>query len=116
MQGTMLIFKPSTIEPEVHPFKRPPKLQELQRAVGGWLEAVPHFLAIKHAGREHRCVAFCNEDGKLERSSYSHSFVGPLPINMEATRRWQQLNPLGGDYLVGNIAVLFGDPEFMESL
>jgi hypothetical protein len=65
------------------------------------------------------CVAFCDEDGKRKG----------MPQNQIATAFWEHslkrkgrsLSAMpsftgGPDFLVGPIAVLFGDREFMGSL
>ena len=88
----------------------------MQKAVGGYLEVVPHFHSIDYDGAVRKCVALCNEEGKLDRPATDY----------RTTRR----DGYGGkrcsaitasvapfpDYLVGNIVVLFGDREFMEAL
>lgn len=116
MNGTLLVFKPGVSKPEISRFTRAIKTDELQAAIGGgWLEIVPNFTTIKHDGKIRRCVAFCDEEGKLARGR------GPLLPNEAATYRWElaQLRtptPLLNDFLVGSIAVVFGDAEFMEAL
>lgn len=46
------------------------KLEELQKLVGGFIEAVPHS----------RPIAYCNEEGRLNH----------LPVNSCASRRFSQ--------------------------
>jgi hypothetical protein len=120
MKGTMLIIPPGDIDvrPEVRRFDRPPSLDELTSAVGGYLEAVPWFTTVAFAGTVFNCVAFCNEHGKINH----------LPLNEGATMQWQRAlkrhgqslhddrNQAPKDWLVGPVVVLFGDREFMESL
>src|SRR5262245_35255356 len=118
MRGTMLVFQPYHAQPARTELTAPPELEALQHAVGGWLEAVPHFDRIEIDGGEQRCVALCNEEGKLNH----------LDHNSRATVLWHQalrfaglpglILPNGGlaDYLVGNVIVLFGDREFMDAL
>lgn len=79
--------------------------------VGGWIEDIPLFSTYLVDGKKVDCVAFCNEEGKL---------LG-LPINVTTTKLWyEHLAPLCkydlNDVLVGDIAVVFGDKEFMKSL
>ena len=57
------------------PLDGPPTLERMQKAVGGDIELVPHFLSWR--GRP--CVAFCNEYGKRLR----------LPVNRMATTAWE---------------------------
>ena len=88
----------------VRPLDGPPGLEELHRAVGGWLEAVPYFTAF--CGDP--CVAFCDEDGKLKR----------LPVNAVATLHWQAAvgcNVLD-DILVGPVVVITGPHSFLRQL
>jgi len=87
----------------------PPELPALKVAIGGgYIEVVPGFERITLDDGEHACVAFCDEDGKRKQ----------LPVNRIATAAWWKqlaVNP-GGDVLVGDVAVVFGDAEFMEQL
>jgi len=113
MQGTIVIFKPDSAEPEVREINEPPTLELLKDAIGGgYLEVVPGWDRITHAGDRHRCIAFCDEDGKHKQ----------LPMNMMATMLWdkcmRQACGIGcaPDYLTGQIAVVYGDEEFMEAL
>jgi hypothetical protein len=112
MQGTIVIFKPDSVEPEVREISEP-TLELLKDAIGGgYLEIVPRWNKIAHAGDHHRCVAFCDEEGKLKQ----------LPMNMMATRLWDKCmrqaygTGCAPDYLAGQIAVVYGDEEFMEAL
>lgn len=51
-----------------------PDLKQLQGAVEGLIETVPHL--VKFEGRN--CEAYCNEEGRLHN----------LPLNPEATKVW----------------------------
>ena len=113
MKGTVLIYKPGTTIPEVKEIEGPPTLDVLKDAIGGGhLESVPYFHSIQHGRQRHRCAAFCDEDGKVKG----------LPMNMLATQLWDQSMrrshgcSASPDFLVGQIAVVFGDAEFMEAL
>ena len=111
MKGTMLIYRPGSQSGERREFDHPPELEELQAALdGGYLESVPYFQSIDVDGTRHTCWALCDEEGKLKH----------LDINLHATMLWEQsLRRLGthvDDVLVGPVAVLFGDDEFMEAL
>lgn len=114
MRGTILVYKPHVAKPEVRSFTRALDLGELKDAIGGGLlEMVPGFTSIAYDGEIHRCVAFCDEEGKLERGR------PPMALNVEATRQWLARLPPDlktRDYLVGQVAVVFGDDEFMEEL
>jgi hypothetical protein len=120
MRGTMFVFEPGKEGPRGVPFDRAPKLEELKAAIGGGhLEVVPGFTDIGYQGVVMNCVAFCDEDGKRKE----------MPVNEIATAFWEHslhrkgkslanTPPMfgGPDVLVGSIAVVFGDREFMGSL
>lgn len=117
MKGTILSIKVTGTE-TIREIDGEPTLELLKEAIGGgYLEIVPGFNRYKHNGEAHDCVAFCDEEGKLEGMSY----------NADATRYWQQALLAQGhpglvkrgvmlDYLVGTIAIVWGDDEFMEAL
>ena len=73
---------------------------------GGYIQMVPQF--GMYQGR--KCVVFCDEEGKLKG----------YPPNNRATELWAQslgIQPFRlGDHLVGDIAILLGDDEFLASL
>lgn len=80
-----------------------PKLESLQKAVGGYIEVIPFF--VRFQGSD--CVALCNEEGKL---------IG-LPFNASATDAWRK--QCGGwinDVLVGSVAIVCGDAELLSEL
>jgi Domain of unknown function (DUF3846) len=93
------------------------QLQQLQEAVGGYIELVPGFTSIDVNGETVACLAFCNEHGKINN----------LPVNYRATKLWDQALrrdsgrglslPAGGiaDYLVGSIVIVHGEEmQLME--
>jgi hypothetical protein len=88
----------------------PVPLKLLQEAVGGYIEAVPYFSTYEGEP----CVAFCNENGKLDG----------LSLNIRATEAWDigMGGPLarGGramsDVLVGDVIIITGDVEMLEEL
>jgi hypothetical protein len=79
----------------------PLTLDYLQDAVGGLIEAVPHWRMYNGE----RCVAFCNEEGKIRG----------LAPNKQATTLWYKM-VVPEDYLVGDIIIVQGDKAFMEAL
>lgn len=95
-----------------------PKYELIVAAIGGGsLEVVPFFSHYTHNGKPVTCVAFCDENGKE---------TGML-INQYATECWNKsLNASGRgslmsegeliDYLVGKIAILYGDDAFMRAI
>jgi hypothetical protein len=83
--------------------------RHVKDAIGGHLEIVPYFNKFLDSRvNEHvHCVAFCNEEGKLN----GHE------MNILATVMWHDVAPqMKHDYLVGDIAIVYGDEEFMENL
>lgn len=82
----------------------PPTIEQLHAAVGGYIEMVPFFTTFE--GNE--CVAFCNEEGKLEG----------LPPNIPAQILWQIAvrRVIRDDLLVGPIVVITGDEELLRAL
>lgn len=76
-----------------------PSLRRLQWIVGGSIEAVPHWTSFQGTD----CVAYCNEEGKLEH----------LPINHVATAAWHHQAGLLShpDWLCGHVVVIVGLPE-----
>lgn len=85
----------------------PALFERLREIVGGWIELVPLFETIVINGERVPCVAFCNEEGKLDG----------LELNTVATAMWRK--SAGGDIddmLFGPVAVVIGDEEFLESV
>jgi len=117
MRGTLLVFQPHAL-PHVREFLQPPSQEEVQAVVGGDLQAVPGFRSIRYGNMVMDCIALCDANGNLEN----------LAINNLATIAWKEalrravdaglwrseLMPTGP--LVGTVAVLFGDREFMDAL
>lgn len=103
MKGTLTVVHPSgEITKKEYSSEIP--LEDLQKTVGGYIELVPFF--TQYEGRP--CRAFCNEYGKLNQ----------LPYNEPATALWEQVfgRSVRPDFLVGSIAIVTGDREFMEEL
>jgi hypothetical protein len=106
MYGKALIYRAGSERPEVQELVAPPELEWLQGIVGGYIEGIPHWDRIEWCGASRPCIAFCNENGKLDG----------LPLNRTATREWYAIVGIVPDVLVGDVVVLFGDREFMREL
>lgn len=118
MEGTAIVYHADGSVNLHGPLKEGPPLKWLREQVKGHIELVPLFQSIKVGGIEHKCIAYCNEEGKLHL----------MPVNRTATELWDSsiktinrgsLRDKDGQYLdvlVGSIVVLFGDEEFMEDL
>ena len=103
MKGTQTIIKTNgeVISTEI---TKSPGFEAFQKIVGGNIELIGGFETYegKPAG-----LALCNEEGKLKG----------LPINQKATRAWR--DALGfdpGDILVGDVVIITGDDELLETL
>lgn len=103
MQGKLYVIKASG-EVSEEALTNAPSLETLQSIVGGYIQIIPSFSTYRGA----ECVAFCNEEGKLDG----------LPVNRSASVAWQQA--VGrfriDDFLVGDVAVVCGDEELMADL
>lgn len=101
MNGKCLIIAVDGTETEID-FDHVPTLAEMKSAINnGWVEVVPYFETFRGIN----CLAICDEEGKVKR----------LPVNMKATEHWhQQVRP--ADFLVGPIAIYYGDDEFMKGV
>ena len=107
MRGTMVVIATNG-DTNATVYDRALELEDLSKAVGGYIEIVPRFTSFSWHGSAERCVAFCNEEGKLNG----------LELNQVATLLWH--SALGrrsvNDVLVGPVAIVFGDTSFMEEL
>lgn len=102
MKGEAVIYKTDGTR-EFLKFDKPIELAVLNKAVGGSIETVPYW--NEHLSR--KCVAFCNEEGKL---------LG-LPFNGKADLLWHiDRSHAVNDHLYGDVIVIMGDDEFMEAL
>jgi hypothetical protein len=110
MRGTVVIMFPDGGSQATH-YERPLTLPELKDAIGGgYIEVVPGFVswADRRSGKRVKCVAFCDEEGIRKG----------LPVNLIATVLWRRqpnLQYVPND-LLGQVAVVFGDDEFMAEL
>ena len=117
MRGTMLVFQPHSV-PQVREFSQPPTLEEVQAVVGGDLQLVPGFRTIRYGDVVMDCFALCDANGTHKG----------LATNNLATIAWKEAlrraidaglwrsEVMPTDPLVGSVAVLFGDREFMDAL
>lgn len=117
MKGQITLIIPGSPEPRVTEYTAEIPLDELQRLVGGYIELVPFWITAK-VGRDiaTRVPArvFCNEDGKrlpLRRNDFADALWKEAIAADFGHRGTPQ-----GDYLVGPVAIVTGDDEFMEAL
>lgn len=100
--GKMTVLKPDGSTEVTDGLDKCPNYTELNKAIGGSFQTVPYFDKYN----DERCVAFCNEEGKI---------LG-LPYNEPAQHLWLAQVGLIDDYLVGDIVILQGDAAFMRSI
>ena len=74
----LLVYEPRDRHPRTIRVEGPPSDATLRQAVGGEFEDIPGFNSISYEGDVHRCLAFCNDQGKA---------LG-LPLNVRATALW----------------------------
>jgi hypothetical protein len=103
VKGQVIIIRADGGATVIQPVTKPPGLDVLQRIVGGYIEQIGGFTS--YAGFP--AVAFADEEGKLKGK----------PFNALATEAWKIAKGSDpGDELVGDVAVLTGDADFMEAL
>ncbi len=92
MEGLLRNFRTDGTVQHTKLHGRLPTLEELQAVVGGYIEMVPY---IREDAGGRKIVCFANEEGLLKR----------LPKNPDLLFR---------GLIVGDVAVLSGDPEWWE--
>jgi len=117
--GRSYLYLPGDERPIVSEWNKPPTLQFLQTAVGGYIEAVPGFDTylppdVSEEGFE-ACIAYCDEEGKGKGTR----------VNEMATFLWdtalKRKRPLGlidaqgrvVDVLCGPVIILVGSRRFL---
>jgi hypothetical protein len=109
----------------------------LQQRVGGLVEVIPYFDTVKieqvpqapddaylsllkrASEKPVRCVAFCNEEGKLKGIGYNELATrlwAMSMVNLGVVRPNDDGDVMLDDVLVGPVVIAFGDDEFLESL
>jgi hypothetical protein len=91
----------------------PPDYETINEAVGGYIEIVPGFNRFGNC----ECVAFCNEEGKLERMN-EEGKLESMFLNIIAQALWERSVgfKINDDYLVGPVAIIVGDEELLREL
>lgn len=104
MKGRLTVVRATDGQHVVTDLQRAVKLEELQAAVGGYIELVPYFTKFNGAP----CSTFCDEEGKLKSK----------PFNIAATQLWGANSrvKMAGDILVGDVVIVTGDDEFLSTL
>src|SRR3954469_18068193 len=107
MSGKAIIIQPgdtSLRSVKIVDLEVTPELPFLSEAVEGPIEVVPYFDQL---GQD-RCVAFCNEEGKLQyrEPNYLAHSLWELAVGRKITT----------DLLVVPICIITGDHAFLEAL
>ncbi len=118
MRGTLIVFRPEQTELDFREFDRPLTLEDLQKAVGGYVEHVQGFDTIGYGGTVLDCAAFANEEGKLEHLALNRraTITWALALRRKGIDLYNKDGSTPKDWLVGPVAVVFGDREFMREL
>ena len=101
MQGKVIVITVDGLE-RVMEYSRALNVEDLQQAVAGYFRTVPFFEHYKGEP----CVVMCNEEGERHN----------LPMNFKASKHWFAQQALFSTMLVGDVAVVQGDDEFMAAL
>lgn len=82
---------------------RAPSLEQMQTAVGGYIERIPHFTRFEYEGKYYtRGQAFANEDGIMKK----------LDFNEMATDAWQNCTVgIQNARLFGNVIFYSKEPR-----
>ncbi len=115
MQGILRIImaNPGSTT-RIIPLDRPVTQQEIQDAVGGPIGFISNFNTIIQEGTISLCYAFCDEQARHRQR----------PQNRAATTMWSQALVRRFGYgqaelpevLLGSVAIITGDSEFLEAL
>jgi hypothetical protein len=124
MKGTILTIRSNSQRILTKDYSKYPDVKVFHDIVGGWLELVPFFDTIVWDAELHQCLAFCDEEGKLKNKPINMQATWLWKLALERSGRWTGIKPVGNflqidampDHLVGDVAVVWGDREFMEEM
>ena|ERR1700760_3969519 len=115
MQGTLHIIPANPGVPHrLIRLDRPITQEEIQTAVGGPVEVIPNFDTVVQDGRIQLCYAFCDEEGQAKRRPSNH--WASVLWSQALVRRYGYGQANLDDEIVGSVALLTGDTEFMQAL
>lgn len=115
MKGTIVVISPKN-EKTITELERQPNVSVYQKAVGGYIETVPYFDTYEHNGEVKTCIVFCDEEGKLKGKDYNLPATMLWRLSLERCGRWIPGLLPDKDFLVGDIAIVFGDRDFMRRM
>lgn len=112
----MIIIPPRGQIPLFSLDKAPP-LDKLQKAVGGYIEAVPYFNHLEYYGNWYDCIAFCNEEGKNQNLEINPlaTMSWFLSMNRQFPNQIKKVKDLN-DVLVGSVCIIVGPKKFLDNL
>lgn len=118
MEGTAIVYHADGTVNLHGPLREQPNLKWLKEQVNGYIQLIPLFQKIKIGGIEHECIAYCNEEGKLNLLPFNRTATELWDASIKAINRGTLRDNEGKyhDVLVGSIVVVFGDEEFMEEM
>ncbi|MET4190749.1 MULTISPECIES: hypothetical protein [unclassified Bradyrhizobium] len=113
MRGTITVIHPDgTVESKV--LDHAAKLDDLKSAIGGgYMEKIPRFTKFKTDTGVVDCIALCDEDGSRKNMSPNRTATLAWSASLAATDPAQ---PVVLNTLVGPVAILYGDKEWMKAL
>lgn len=114
MKGYSITIDPDLGISEQTEHYAPLDLAYMQRQVNGPIETVPMFSCINWRGSEKKGVAFCNEEGRLNKMHVNHAAnnIWRASAAIEMEQEDYQLT----DQLYGPVLFVWGDDEFMDAL
>jgi hypothetical protein len=112
VQMRLLVYEPTDCQPRNMAVDEPPGDALLRQAVGGEIEDVPGFNSIFYEGDLHRCVAFCNEQGKdlgLAQNAWATALWHASLKHQGYERGLRREDGTVADRLVGNVVIVFDE-------
>jgi hypothetical protein len=107
-KGELTIIEPDGTR-KIIPLDDEPDLEVVQEAVGGFIELVPGFNTIETERGLEPCLAFVNEEGKLDdrpqTKNMTLNLVGTVLLRRAIGRG---RHPYFPDQLVGPVAIITG--------
>jgi hypothetical protein len=108
----LLVYEPTDCQPRNMAVDGPPGDALLRQAVGGEVEDIPGFNSIFYEGDLHRCVAFCNEQGKglgLPQNAWATALWHTSLRHQGYERGLRREDGTVADRLVGNVVIVFDE-------
>ncbi|HSW91759.1 MAG TPA: DUF3846 domain-containing protein [Candidatus Saccharimonadales bacterium] len=119
MNKTIIVKTDGTLVEQEYGDKERCPLEALQKAVGGYIEAVPHFDSYKGE----IATMYCNEESKLQSNwldTYNEEatrlWAEAMGITLPKEMSWKEPITVGsfiGDILVGDCIIVTGTRKFV---